>query len=109
MEKEFYNPGNKDCKIDPVILGIKMTELDRDISELRKEMDRGMTDLKKWQKKNWGYTKSIHKKVKVMSLVLRRHRLVFAGVWGFITLSALLFFELAKDWVKMKFQLIFGG
>lgn len=105
MERAFYNPDNKDCKIDPVILGIKMAELDRDLEELRK----GQRELAKWQKKNWNYTKSIHKKVKVMSLVLRRHRLVFAGIWGFASLSALLLWELAKDWIKMKFHLIVGG
>lgn len=109
VDKEFYNPDHKECKIDPVVLGIKMAELDRDIAELRKETDKGISDIRRWQKKNWNYTKAIHKKVKVMSLVLRRHRLVFAGVWGFITLSALLLWELAKDWIKMKFHLIIGG
>lgn len=94
-----------DCPIDPVVLGIKMAELDRDISDLRE----GLGEARKWQKKNWNYTKSMHKKVKVMSLVLRRHRLVFAGIWGFVSLAALLIWELTKDWLSMKIKLIFGG
>ena len=103
--KDFYNPDSKECKIDPVVLGIKMAELERDLLELRK----GQSELSKWQRRNWNYTKSMHKKVKIMSLVLRRHRLVFAGVWGFISLSALLLWELSKDWIKMKISLIIGG
>ncbi len=86
------------CPMDPVELGIKMAELDRDIKELRS-----------WQKKNWIFTKSIHKKVKVMSITLRRHRVVFAGTWGFVCFSSLLAWELTKDWIKIKFKLMIGG
>ena len=88
----------KDGSIDPVELGIRMAALDRDMSE-----------LKKWQRKNWSYTKSMHKKIKVMSLTLRRHRLVFGGIWSFVYLSSLLAWELSKDWIRIKFQLIMGG
>ena len=88
----------EDGTIDPVKLGIKMAELDREVCE-----------MKRWSKRNWQYTKKIHKMVKVMSITLRRHRLVFGGIWGFVCLSSLLLWELAKDWIKLKFKLMIGG
>ena len=87
-----------DCLIDPVELGVKMADLERDIRELRS-----------WQKKNWRFTKSIHSKVKIMSITLRRHRLVFGSIWGFVCLTSLLVWELSKEWIKMKFNLLIGG
>ena len=86
------------CPIDPVELGIKMAELDRDIKELRS-----------WQKKNWKFTKSIHSKVKIMSITLRRHRLVFGSIWAFVCFSSVLAWELSKDWIRIKFKLMIGG
>lgn len=88
----------EDGSIDPVKLGIKMAELDRELKEMRK-----------WSKKNWQYTKKIHNMVKVMSITLRRHRLVFGSIWAFVCLSSLLAWELAKDWIKLKFKLMIGG
>ena len=89
---------NKTCSVDPVELGIKMAELARDIKELRS-----------WQKKNWRFTKSIHNKVKIMSITLRRHRLVFGGIWVFVCFSSMLGWELSKDWIKLKIKLLIGG
>ena len=86
------------CPVDPVELGIKMAALDREMKELRG-----------WSKKNWQYTKKIHRMVKVMSITLRRHRLVFGGIWGFVCLSSILLWELASEWIKIKFKLLLGG
>ena len=89
---------DKPCPIDPVKLGIQLAEIDRDVKEMRL-----------WQKKNWRFTKAIHKKVKVMSITLRWHRVVFAGIWGFVSISSLLIWELSKDWIKVKIKLLIGG
>lgn len=86
------------CPIDPVQLGKDMASLEKDMKELQR-----------WQKKNWNYTRVIHKKVKIMSIVLRRHRLVFSGIASFASLSVLLAWELGKDWIKIKWKMFIGG
>lgn len=87
-----------ECPIDPVQLGKDLASLEKDMKELQK-----------WQKKNWIFTKATHKKVRIMSVTVRRHRLVFGGIASFVTISLILAWELAKDWIKLKWRLFIGG
>ena len=89
---------DKECPIDPVQLGKDLAGLEKDMAELQN-----------WSKLNWAFTKKTYKKVRVMSFTLRRHRLVFAGVTSFMSLSIILMWELCKDWIKFKFKMITGG
>lgn len=87
-----------ECPIDPVQLGKDLASLEKDMKELQK-----------WQKKNWIFTKATYRKVRMMSVTVRRHRLVFAEIASFVSLSLLLAWELAKDWIKLKMELFLGG
>lgn len=89
---------HKECPIDPLQLGKNLASLEKDMAELQK-----------WSKLNWKFTKSMHRKIKIIAITHRRQRLVFGGIATFFSFSMLLLWELAKDWIKMKWKLFIGG